>query len=163
MFFADWLATPAVETEGPRKYTALSGSVSQLMEAAETGVGATRAVYVVRSIGHPFLSEGEREAVWRTFQVPVFAVLLGARGKPLAYECEAQEGLHLAVNCLAGPGWAAFFEEGERPTCTVLAIVESNLCECGRPGHRLVNPRKAVQSTRRVGPAVLPPAAAILA
>ena len=162
-FFADWLATPAVETEGPRKYTALSGTLSQLMEAAGSGVRATRAVYVVRGVGHPFLAESERETVWRTFQVPVFTVLLGARGKPLAYECEAQEGLHLAVNCLAGPGWAAFFEEGERPTCTVVAVVESNLCECGRPGHRLVHSRKAVQSARRLGQASLPAAAGILA
>ena len=54
-FFADWLATPAVETEGPRKYTALSGTVSQLMEAADSGVRATRAVYVVRGVEHPFL------------------------------------------------------------------------------------------------------------
>ncbi len=162
-FFTDWLATPAVETEGPRKYTALSGTVSQLMDAADSAVRATRAVYVLRSAEHPFLSESEREVVWGTFQVPVFTVLLGGRGKPLAYECEAQEGLHMAVNCLAGPGWAAFFEEGERPTCTVVAVVESNLCECGRPGHRLVHSRKAVQSARRQGQASHPAAAGILA
>ncbi|HTX37032.1 MAG TPA: hypothetical protein VME43_18515 [Bryobacteraceae bacterium] len=162
-FFPDWVATPAVETEGPRRYPALSGTVSQLMEAADAGVEAARAVYVVRGVQHPFLLESEREAVWRTFQVPVYTVLLGVRGKTLAFECEAQEGLHMTVNCLAGAGWAAFFEEGECPTCTVVAAIDSHLCECGRPGHRLVNPRRPVESERRRSPAILPSAAGILA
>jgi len=149
-FFPDWVATPAVEAEGARQYTALSGKVSQLMDAAEAGVSAARAVYVVRSVEHPFLSESEREAVWRTFQVPIYTVLLGARGRTLAYECEAQDGLHLAVNCLASTAWTAFFEEGERPTCTVAAPVDSSLCECGRTGHRLVDPLHAVRARRVV-------------
>jgi len=157
-FFPDWVATPAVETEGPRRYTALSGTVSQLMEAAGAGVTAARAVYVVRGVQHPFLLESERETVWRTFQVPVFTVLLGARGKALAFECEAQEGLHMSVNCLAGAGWAAFFEEGECPTCTVVAAIDSHLCECGRSGHRLVNPRRPVARERQFSPMILPAA-----
>lgn len=157
-FFPDWVATPAVETEGPRKYVALSGTVSQLMEAAAVGVRASRAVYVARSVQHPFLLESERETVWNTFQVPVFTVLLGARGKALAFECEAQDGLHLTVNCLAGRGWVAFFEEGERPTCTVSAGVEERVCECGRAGHRLRNPRKAAQEIGRPVPVAMPPA-----
>jgi len=161
-FFADWVATPAVETQDPGKYTALSGTVSQLMEAAALGVRAARAVYVVRSIQHPFMADSERETVWRAFQVPVFTVLLGERGKALAFECEAQQGLHVAVNCLAGSGWTAFFEEGERPTTTVAAPVDSTLCECGRTGHRLVDPRIALQALRRVGPGLvsMPPVAA---
>jgi len=157
-YLPDCVATPAVETEGPGKHTALSGTVSQLMEAAARGVRASRAVFVVRGIQHPFLAEREREAVWRMFQVPVFTVLLGALGKPLAFECEAQEGLHVTVNCLAGAGWAAFFEEGERPTCTVAAPIESGLCECGRAGHRLVAPLGAVRR-RPVRPEVLSQAA----
>jgi len=155
-FFADWVATPAVETEGPRKYTALSGTVSQLMDAAATGVQAGRAVYVLRGVQHAFLPEPEREAVWRAFRVPAFTVLMGARGKPLAFECEAQEGLHITVNCLAGNGWTAFFEEGERPTCTVGAPVDSGLCECGRSGHRLIHPILALIRRRPVRAAVLP-------
>jgi hypothetical protein len=154
-FFADWVATPAVEAEGPRRYPALSGTVQQLLDAALGGVRAARAVYVLRGVQHPFLSENERETVWRAFQVPVFTVLVGARGKPLAFECEAQEGLHVALNCLAGNGWATFFEEGERPTCTVTARVDSTLCECGRPGHRLVNLCQPVESALRV-PAIMP-------
>jgi len=141
--FADWLATPAVEAMG--KSAALSGTVSQLLDAAESGARATRVVYVVRNAERPFLSEGEREQVWRAFQVPVFAVFVGPRGRLLAYECEAQDGLHLAINCLAGAGWTAFFEDGERPSCTVMASVESATCECGRSGHRLLNPRKPAE------------------
>jgi hypothetical protein len=162
-FLPDFVATPAVEAEGPRPYTALSGKVSQLLDAAEAGVRATRAVYVFRNVEHPFLQESERELVWRAFQVPVFAVLLGSRGRALAFECEAQDGLHVTVNCLAGNGWATFFEEGERPTCTVAAPVESHLCECGRPGHRLIEPRKPAVSSRRMLPSIVPPASGMLA
>ena len=143
-FFPDWVATPAVETSGAKKYTALSGTVTQLLDAAAMGARASKAVYVLRGVHHPFLSECERETVWRVFQVPVFTVLMGARGKALAFECEAQEGLHLAVNCLVGHGWAAFFEEGERPTCTVAGSIEDKVCECGRTGHRLFT-RRIVQ------------------
>ncbi len=162
-FFPDCVATPAVEAEGPRKYTALSGTVTQLVDAAGLGVRAGRAVYVIRSVLHPFLLESEREAVWRAFQVPVFTVLMGARGKTLAFECEAQDGLHLAVNCLAGASWTAFFEEGERPTCTVAAPVDSGLCECGRRGHRLLDPRRALGNSRGAAPIVLEPAAQSIA
>jgi hypothetical protein len=150
-FFSDWVATPAIEALEGRKYIALSGTVSQLMDAAADEVRAVRAVYVVRSVQHPFLTESERETVWRAFQVPVFTVLLGARGRALAFECEAQDGLHVAVNCLAGAAWTAFFEEGERPTTTVAAPVDSGLCECGRPGHRLMDPRKAFEGLPRKG------------
>lgn len=162
-FFPDWVATPVIETEAPRKCTALSGTVSQLLEAAATGVQAARAVYVVRSVQHPFLLDSEREAVWRAFQAPVYTVLLGARGKTLAFECEAQEGLHMTVNCLAGSRWVAFFEDGERPTCTVTAEVDSELCECGRPGHRLVDPRRVLARSRGRGPEVVEPFTAIRA
>ena len=162
-FFADFVATPAVEAEGTRPYTALSGKVSQLLDAAEAGVRATRAVYVFRNVEHPFLTEHERDLVWQAFQVPVFGVLLGARGRALAFECEAQDGLHMTVNCLAGAGWATFFEEGERPTCTVTASVHSDLCECGRPGHRLVDVRKPVLAARRATPMIVQPAAGMSA
>jgi hypothetical protein len=162
-FFADFVAIPAVETEGPRTYTAISGKISQLMDAAEAGVRVTRAVYVLRSVDHPFLAETDRELVWRTFQVPVYAVLLGVRGRPLAFECEAQDGLHMAVNCLVGSGWATFFEEGKCPTCTVAAAVASGLCECGRPGHRLVDLRIPARSATRSVPTVMPPRAGMSA
>lgn len=162
-FFADFVATPAVEAEGARPYTALSGKVAQLLDAAEAGVRATRAVYVFRNVEHPFLTESERDLIWRAFQVPVFGVLLGARGRALAFECEAQDGLHMTVNCLAGAGWATFFEQGERPTCTVSALVESELCECGRPGHRLVDPASASRIVRRAGPMIVAPVAEKLA
>jgi len=160
-FFPDWVATPAVETEASRSYPAVSGTVSQLMEAVEDGVRANRAVYVVRSVQRSFLLESEREAVWRAFQVPVYTVLVGAQGKALAFECEAQDGLHVTVNCLVGAGWAAFFEDGKRPTCTLSAVVDSNLCDCGRAGHRLMDPRKTVQRARSLGAAFVEPAADI--
>ncbi len=95
--------------------------------------------------------------------MPVYTVLIGAQGKTLAFECEAQEGLHVTVNCLAGAGWTAFFQDGERPSSTIMAVIDSKLCECGRPGHRLVEPRALAKGPHRAGSLTLPPAAGILA
>jgi len=71
--------------------------------------------------GFPFLSEIERDQLWQVFQVPVFAVLLDRNGRLLAYECEAQSGLHVGPQA----PWSA-------------GVLESAPCECGRPGLRLV-------------------------
>src|SRR5258707_130556 len=101
-FFPDLTATPVVEATG--KCVGLSGSLNQLMEAPAEA-RATRALFVLRNPESPFLSDADRDALWSRYQVPVFTILVGERGKQLAYECEAQAGLHVAINCLAGSNW----------------------------------------------------------
>jgi hypothetical protein len=78
-------------------------------------------IFALHYPGFPFLSETERDQLWQMFQVPVLAVLLDRHGRLLAYECEAQSGLHVGPQAL----WSA-----DR--------LESAPCECGRPGLRLV-------------------------
>jgi hypothetical protein len=105
-FFPDLAAEPAAEARGRSK--ALAGTVGELSRAAARGVEARRAVYVLTSENEA-LSDGERDELWRLFQVPVYA-LLQRGGQVAAWECEAQSGMH--------------FAEGG----------DGSSCACGRPG-----------------------------
>jgi hypothetical protein len=116
-----------------RKAPALYGAYEELSAAALTGARAGRAVFAVRRHASPFLTEPQRDALWKWFQVPVLTLLLGRDGAPIAYECEAQDGLHLPDDYAGG---LLFFGR-----------IESRLCECGRPGRRLMPPADAQQVT----------------
>jgi hypothetical protein len=110
-FFPALAAEPAASARG--RSIALAGTFQELARAAAKGAEARRAVYVLTSEGEP-LSGGERDELWRLFQVPVYALLTDCDGSLVAWECEAQNGLHLA-------------ESGEKGACA-----------CGRPGARLM-------------------------
>jgi hypothetical protein len=104
--FPDLAADLALQAQGRSK--ALAGSFADLACAAARGAEARFAVYVLTSESEP-LSAGERDELWRLFQVPVYA-LLERGGRVEAWECEAQNGLHV------GKGR------------------EGGVCACGRPG-----------------------------
>jgi hypothetical protein len=109
-FFPDLAAATAADARG--RSAALAGTFGELAGAAARGARARRAVYVVTSENAP-LSEGERDALWRLFEVPVYALL--KRGdRVAAWECEAQNGLHIA-------------DSGDEGGCS-----------CGRPGAKLM-------------------------
>jgi hypothetical protein len=109
---------------------ALFGVFEELLRASETGVRVARAIFPLRSPRNPFLSESQRDLLWDRFQVPVYGLLMNADGEVVGYECEAQNGMHIRTEYAAG----LLTEE-----------VESKLCECGRPGPRLMP-----QSERRL-------------
>jgi len=108
-FFPDLAAEPAVQ--GRRRSKALAGTFSELEQAAARGAQAARAVFVLTTERQP-LSDGQRDQLWRLFQVPVYAMMERA-GRVEAWECEAQNGFHVAAQ---GSGAA---------------------CACGRGGARL--------------------------
>ena len=108
----------ALECKGP--CAGLSGTFRDLTRAAAAGARARRMVFALHYPGTPFLNETQREQLWQVFQVPVLAVLLDRSGRLLAYECEAQSGLHVGPQA----PWSA-------------GVLESAPCECGRPGLRL--------------------------
>jgi hypothetical protein len=118
-FYPGLAVTPAVKCKG--QCASLAGTFRELVRAAAAGARARRMIFVLHEPGSPFLSEHARDELWQTFQVPVFAVLLDRNGCLLAYECEAQSGLHLESQAL----WSA-------------GVLESAPCECGRPGPRLL-------------------------
>ena len=109
---------------------ALYGELEQLLNAARSGIRVDRAVFALRRGPRPFLTEAERDALWDSYQVPAYALLLGGDGDPIAFECEAQDGLHFRDDDIG----ELFFGR-----------VESRLCECGRPGRRLMPPSEAMQ------------------
>ena len=109
-FFPGVTADAAAGARG--RSQALAGTFGELARAAARGARATRAVYVLTSE----LSDGEREALWRLFEVPVYA-LQQRDGCAEAWECEAQNGLHIAGG-------------GDEITCA-----------CGRPGAKMAMAR----------------------
>ena len=118
-FYPGLAVASAVRCKG--SCAGLSGTVRELTRAATAGARARRMIFALHYPGSPFLSESERDQLWRVFQVPVFALLLDCNGRLLAYECEAQSGLHVGPQA----PWSA-------------SELESAPCECGRPGLRLV-------------------------
>jgi len=112
-------AATAVNTTAP----ALYGSYDELSRAAGAGIRVERAVFALRGVSEPFLTVEERDKLWELFRVPIYALLLDGRGTVVACECEVQEGLHLKEGYSAG---------------VLFGRVASTLCECGRPGSRLM-------------------------
>ena len=116
--FPDLPAAHAIGSKG--RLPVLAGTYPELMRAATAGAQASRAVFVLTFSGGPALSDFERDRLWETYQVPVLAMLRDRAGRLLAYECEAQSGMHVADVRLV-------------PHDTL----DSSACECGRPGQRL--------------------------
>jgi hypothetical protein len=103
------------------EHASLAGSFDELARARAAGARARRAVFVLHDSGRPFLSEGERDALWEMFQAPVYGMLLDRDGRVLGYECEAQDGLHVLAECSLPAG-----------------LMDAGPCCCGRAGVRLV-------------------------
>jgi hypothetical protein len=128
--FPQLAPVPARRAQGT--CSALSGTFAELTEAADAGILARRAVLVLNTGAAPFLGGRQRDELWRRFQVPVFALLLDGAGQMIGYECELQSGFHLRRP--AGPG---------------AGDVVSDLCECGRPGDRLMPARRMEPKAER--------------
>lgn len=112
---------PAAGAEGIAP--ALYGAYEELAQAAMAGARAARAVFPLLGPAYPFLDESQRNLLWSRFRVPIYALLIDGRENVVGYECEAQCGLHLRED-YAAP--------------LLFGRVDSSLCECGRPGPRLV-------------------------
>lgn len=128
-FYPELPATPALTATG--RHTVLAGTFKELEQAAMRGAGASHAIFVLQSEHTPPATVRQRNRLWEWFQVPVYVMVLDAGGRPAAYECEAQEGLHVALQ-------------------TPAAGLDTGLCPCGRPGPRLgVAVKRRPQSARR--------------
>src|SRR5690348_1418309 len=119
-FYSALKPAPAIETKGDCH--ALCGPFDELALAASAGARPRRAVFAICPPSQPFLTDQDREALWGWFEVPVYAVVTDPRRRVIGYECEAQDGLHLAED-YTGP---------------LAGAIESRACDCGRPGRRLM-------------------------
>jgi hypothetical protein len=127
-FYPDRVPTPARSAKG--YCAALSGSFPELAQAAASGVRAGRAIFALQYPDSPFITEYEREVLWQTFQVPVFAMLLDREGRLAAWECEAQDGMHIGGSWHPESIWVYRL-------LSCAAMLEATPCDCGRPGQRL--------------------------
>jgi hypothetical protein len=114
-FYPELPATHALTAKG--RHTALAGSYHELAQAATRGARASHAVFVLQAEDGPPAALWQRDRLWEWFRVPSYILVLDERGRPKAYECEAQEGLHVAA-------------------ATGSAELDTSLCPCGRPGPR---------------------------
>lgn len=89
---------------------------------------------------HGFLTEHDRDRIWRRWGVPVFEQLLSPGFQVLAEECDAHEGLHLAggVELLDGELTIAGVPVG------LIGELATDSCPCGRPEPRLLSVSPAV-------------------
>ena len=120
-FYPALKPAPAAAAQGYSP--ALYGAFDDLTVAADAGARAARAVFPLVGPATPFLDRDKRDELWHKFQVPVYALLVDGREEVVGYECEAQEGLHLREDYAAR---------------LLFGRVDSTLCECGRPGPRLL-------------------------
>jgi hypothetical protein len=104
--------------------SALYGEFDELCRAAASGVRVARAVFPLLPQCDPFLTSAQRDRLWELFEVPIYVLVRDGCGRVVGFECEAQEGIHLP--------------DGVRPAAR-LTEIRSAICECGRPGDRLVS------------------------
>jgi hypothetical protein len=128
----------------------------------QDGTGARRkqhALLIRTGIDEGLLPPIERDGLWQRHGVPIFEHLMGMDGALLAWECETHSGLHVMEENV-------FFEvvQGEllltsltdlvQPTIQMRtgwsARIETEVCDCGRPGRRLAGLRElAPRAARR--------------
>lgn len=92
-----------------------------------SAAAAARAVIVLSRRGSPLLTRADRDALWRAFHVPVFEQIIGARGRLLAAECEAHDGVHIEAEGVTAPGF----------------FLDESPCACGLKTPRLAPARPA--------------------
>jgi hypothetical protein len=140
------------------RYTALAGSLMDLRQAATLAPRlrpmAELGVLVLRRPGQPPATPADRDLFWDSFQVPVYDIFMGYDGAVLAYECEAQCGLHVTPNAVFEESYGQVYftslTDVRRPSIrleTGLAVhLEAGQCECGRRGTRMA----AAQARHRI-------------
>ena len=136
--YPDWPITPVRDAR--RRSVAISGAYRELVDATCHGITVERAIFVMHTPDTPFLSESDRDVLWENFRVPVFACLLDGDGRLVGYECEAQDGLHVAPVCPDDS--RRMMISGEDSVLgyripLAHAVLENSACDCGRPGQRL--------------------------
>lgn len=100
------------------------------------------ALFAVTRWGSQPVSDVSRVVLWQAFGVPVYELLVNARGALLASECEAHEGWHIERRARFSLRNGELILDSAnrlgRPT-GLKGSVETELCPCGRPGMRLMN------------------------
>jgi len=110
-----------------------------------------RAVLIRIGLEEGLLSPIERDGLWLRYGLPMFEHMIGLDGELLAWECEAHSGLHVVeenvvFELVQGELLLTSLTDLVQPTIQVrtgwLARIETETCDCGRPGRRLAGLRQ---------------------
>jgi hypothetical protein len=97
----------------------------------------THALIVLRRPEDAWLSENDRDWLWRVFGLPAFEQVIGPRGRLLATECGAHQGVHVE---------AAGYDLGP-----VTSAIHLKSCTCGRTTTRIEGVPAVKLRTRAAG------------
>jgi len=110
-----------------------------------------RALFIRVGLDEGLLSPIERDGLWQRHGVPMFEHLVGLDGELLAWECETHKGLHVVEDnaifeSVEGELLLTSLTDLEQPTVQARigwsAKIETETCDCGRPGKRLIGLRE---------------------
>jgi hypothetical protein len=111
-----------------------------------------RALFIRIGFDEGLLSPIERDGLWHRHGVPMFEHLAGMDGQLLAWECEAHRGLHIVeentvFESIDGELLLTSLTDLLQPTLQMrtgwLAKIDSEPCDCGRAGRRLLGLRES--------------------
>ncbi len=101
-----------------------------------------RALFVVTACRDVPLKEAGRLLLWRAFGVPIYEILLSSDGVPVATECDAHEGWHIAegVSFTSANG-ELWFQVRRNPAqgTGLTGEIANEPCPCGMAGKRILN------------------------
>jgi hypothetical protein len=100
---------------------ALAATRTQLLALIPHPPPLSHALILLARPGEPLTTAAERDQLWRAFGVPLFEQIIDEDGRLLAAECEAHDGLHVAI---AGRAWDEYW-------------METAACACGLKSPRL--------------------------
>jgi hypothetical protein len=115
-------------------------------------------VLIIRvGLDEGLISPIERDGLWQRHGVPMFEHLVGMDGELLAWECETHCGLHIqesnaVFEVVSGELLLTSLTDLVQPTIQMrtgwAARIETEPCDCGRSGLRLVGLRELTWLTR---------------
>jgi hypothetical protein len=127
----------------------LIGSATELVTLARRATEGVvdlssldRALFVITDCRDVPLRDTSRVVLWQAFGVPIYELLLGGDGTPIASECEAHEGWHaedgVTFSTVNGELWFQRRRDTAQGTGLV-GNIEDAACPCGKSGKRILN------------------------
>jgi hypothetical protein len=148
-------ASPLSDGATPDLFWNSSGCV--VLEDRSSARRGSRALFIRIGLDEGLLSQIERDGLWQRHGVPMFEHLVGLDGELLAWECETHSGLHLMeenaiLEDVEGELLLTSLTDLLQPTIQMRtgwsARVETDPCDCGRPGRRLIGLHERTYSVR---------------
>ena len=119
-------------------------TLAQAVDARQIDLShLTLAVFSITGCRDVPLRAETRLALWQSFGVPVYEVLLDGDHLPIATECDAHDGLHIEAGiAFSNDGGQLWFRRRREPArgTGLKGRIEEQPCACGRPGRRILEP-----------------------